>query len=336
LGSVFKRPDSEIWWITFSRGGRRFRQSADTTRKQEAQALLAKLEHQAFEAQHFPAKRKAGLSVAGLRDKWLEAKAHKRSLRADKTRFETIVEHFGASTMVSSILGDDVIRFAAELAATRVRGDRLMSTASVNRHLALLRSALRFASKQKWATGEALDAIELQPERNERDRICTREEFKKLIATRDGELRLAIVIAFHTAMRLGEIVALTWSRVDLKQRIIKLGAGDTKTNAGRKVPLRPEVIVELERWPRAIDGGHLFQRTSDDLSSRFHKLCAKLEIEDLRFHDLRHTALTSLRRGGVDVFTMQAISGHKTIAMLRRYQSVDEDDLRAAIDKVRA
>jgi site-specific recombinase XerD len=54
----------------------------------------------------------------------------------------------------------------------------------------------------------------------------------------------------------------------------------------------------------------------------------------LKFHDLRHTTAANLRRAGVDIFNIKQITGHKTLAMLERYNTIDVEDLHEAMDKV--
>jgi integrase len=174
--------------------------------------------------------------------------------------------------------------------------------------------------------------VRLLAEHNRRDRVCTRKEYQQLLAAAPPVLRLAIVLGFHTGMRLGEIASLTWAQIDLKRGIAKLRAQDTKTGQGRVVPLAREVIAELESAPRNLDGA-VVGATTGTLSPAFTRLTRELGLADLRFHDLRHTAATNLRRAGVDIFTIKEITGHKTLAMLERYNTIDVQDLREAVEK---
>ena len=75
-------------------------------------------------------------------------------------------------------------------------------------------------------------------------------------------------------------------------------------------------------------------KTDKRFSAMFHKLTRALDVSELRFHDLRHTAATNLRRAGVDLFTIKQITGHKTLKMLERYNCVNVDDLKEARGKV--
>jgi integrase len=62
----------------------------------------------------------------------------------------------------------------------------------------------------------------------------------------------------------------------------------------------------------------------------FSRVCRGVGLIDVVFHDLRHTATTNMRRSGLDAPTAMKINGHKTMAVFKRYNTIDEDDLTAA------
>ncbi len=329
---VYKRGGR--YWIRFSLGGLQYRESAKTTQKREAVALLAKRRQELFEGRFFPEKRKADLTMKGLQKLWLEHAAQKKSIDDDRQRFRTIVDHFKGSTPIAALRPEDIDRFRAALVAREVGEGKTMAPATVNRHLVLLHSALRLADRNGYFHRLQSRKVSVLRENNERDRICTEEEYEKLTGAASPKIRLAIILGYHTGMRLGEIAELQSKQVDLKEKMIRLESADTKTGKPRQIPLATPVVEALKAWPTPIDGV-LFGGTSRDaLSSGFRKLCKKTKITGLRFHDLRHTALTNLRRAGVDLFTLQAISGHKTLKVLARYQTVTEQDLRRAVERV--
>lgn len=66
----------------------------------------------------------------------------------------------------------------------------------------------------------------------------------------------------------------------------------------------------------------------------FQRALKRAGIENLRFHDLRHTAVTNMRKGGVDASVIMAITGHKTIAMFKRYNRLDLEDSQEVIKKL--
>ena len=66
----------------------------------------------------------------------------------------------------------------------------------------------------------------------------------------------------------------------------------------------------------------------------FVRACQKAGVTKATFHDLRHTFVTNARRTGIDYFRIMAITGHKTMAVFKRYNTIDDHDLRQAIGQL--
>jgi len=66
----------------------------------------------------------------------------------------------------------------------------------------------------------------------------------------------------------------------------------------------------------------------------FRSGCVAAELKDFRFHDLRHTFNTNMRKAGVDRSVIMKITGHKTMSMFERYNTVDSDDALTALRKL--
>ena len=180
-----------------------------------------------------------------------------------------------------------------------------------------------------------------------------------------------ITLAVETSMRLGELISLEWSRVDLKRRTAHLV--DTKNGESRTVALSNAAIEALNALPRRIDGRvfpwktvsgfeAIWQRCikrarrehvhrlllaklqaagldaqaelraviykKREPSVRAAALLAKLELEDtmlldLRFHDLRHEATSRLFEKGLGIMEVASMTGHKSLAMLKRYTHIE-------------
>lgn len=116
---VFKR--GKVYWIRYSVAGQQFRESARTTRKAEAEALLYKRQSEIFEGSFFPDRKRNDLTVDGLKDMWLDAAADKKTIQHDRQRFERIVEHFGPRTLIVSITSEDIDEFKRSLRRTKTR-----------------------------------------------------------------------------------------------------------------------------------------------------------------------------------------------------------------------
>ena len=133
----------------------------------------------------------------------------------------------------------------------------------------------------------------------------------------NAELYSIIVVALESAMRQGEILNLTWENLNLKSRIAHLP--DTKNGSKRDVPLAikaRDALIRLGVKPK----GRVFHYTSAGLKSSWRFMLGKLGIENLHFHDLRHEAVSRLfELGTMDMMEVAAISGHKSLSMLKRY-----------------
>jgi integrase len=150
-----------------------------------------------------------------------------------------------------------------------------------------------------------------------------------------------ILFAIATAMRLGEIVGVTWEDFDAERHTIVIrDRKDPRNKAGnnQRVPLlrghftwRGQVVdpvAIMMRQPGRT--GRVFPFVADTVTSTFWKFARKAGVEGLRFHDLRHDAISRLFEAGYQIPEVALVSGHKTWENLRRYTQLDP----ASIQKV--
>lgn len=172
---------------------------------------------------------------------------------------------------------------------------------------------------------------------NERDRIASGEEWKRLLEASAPHLQRILIVLYTLGPRRGELLQLEWTDVDMQRREFTLH--HTKNGESRTVPMSPEVYrVFTELWQeRRLDTQRVFLYKGSpvrDVKTAFDKACRRADITNLRLHDLRHTASTNLRRAGVDATTAMKIVGHKSERMHRRYNTVEPEDLRSAVSQL--
>ena len=127
-------------------------------------------------------------------------------------------------------------------------------------------------------------------------------------------------------MRQGELLGLNWNAVDRKRSIAILK--DTKNGEVRAVPLSPIALDVLGELPVSIKG-KIIPVERMTIFHAFQAACKRAGIEDFTWHDLRHLALTRLaERGDMTVLELAAVSGHKTLQMLKRYTHLQAEKLR--------
>lgn len=148
-----------------------------------------------------------------------------------------------------------------------------------------------------------------------------------------------IVVALETGMRCGEILSMRWEDVDLINRRVLLR--DTKNGDSRQVPLSSRVKIILEQLSSRNTGELVFPHCRWAIRrhyTRVVKQSAKAHkgvqnpYTDLRFHDLRHEALSRLSDKGLNVMEIAHISGHRTLSMLRRYTHPNHEVLLKKLD----
>ena len=82
-----------------------------------------------------------------------------------------------------------------------------------------------------------------------RDRIISPDEFKALMANSEGHINGIIAMGYYTGMRRGEILNLTWNKVDFDKHMIRLESTDTKDRQARNVPICTELFEMLRNMP---------------------------------------------------------------------------------------
>ena len=246
---------------------------------------------------------------------------------------------FGSNKPITAILSEDIEKYY-QLRRKEV------SLASANRELAAIKHIFSWASGRARKMPLTRPYLEKDPARgvwkeeedNTRDQILEPGQFEALQAHSAGYLRPINLVAYQSGMRRGEILGLTWDKLDLKAGFIRLKGADTKTKKSRIIPLLPDVVAlfrDLQKT-RALHVPQVFLRDGQPMRSMkgaFMAACKAAGITGFVFHDLRHTAITNMRRAGIDPLTIMEISGHKTMVCFTRYNSFRETDLRAAVEK---
>ena len=220
---------------------------------------------------------------------------------------------------------------------------------TVDSEIGTVRAMINKAFDNDMVSGQTLKAFKrtkklLKRNGNARTRILSHDEYEALCSHAALHVKHAVIIAYHTGMRRGEILQLRWPMVDIKARTITLEAEMTKDNEKRIIPISPSLYETLKGIPRALHDDHvlLFRgKPLDTLGKALNRACEKAGIlygrntkNGFTFHDLRHSFNTNMRKAGVQESVIMAITGHSTREMFDRYNTVDIDDTREAVNKL--
>jgi len=134
-----------------------------------------------------------------------------------------------------------------------------------------------------------------------------------------------VVLAIETGMRFGELVSITWDNVDFASRTIYLP--DTKNGHPRTVPLSTRALGAIRAVPIGYEG-RVFLGKPGSIRAAFGAALERSGVgSDLRFHDLRHEAVTRLFEKGLNPIEVGMISGHRSLSMLQRYTHLRPEGL---------
>lgn len=267
----------------------------------------------------------------------LYSKQNKRSWSRDETSIDHLKEFFHGNNL-SDITPELIEKYRL---ARRADG---ISPSTINRELACLKTI--FAKAIEWGKTETDPARKIKKfrEPSSRERILTGDEARLLLNTASPELRPILITALGTGMRRGEILRLKWTDLDLVRGTITIAS--SKSGKPRKIPMSGYVAAALGAVPKR--GEYVFQnletgRPIKDVKTAFHSACRRAKknpgdkkdpgITGLHFHDLRHTALTWMLRGGADIVTVSKIAGHSNIQMTAKYLHETGESMRLAVEK---
>ena len=205
------------------------------------------------------------------------------------------------------------------------RDERLkqIAPATVIRELSYFSSIITYARKE-WGINinNPVSLISKPKNPQGRSRILDATETNALFEALKPTGRRSIwmlplvKLAYETAMRRSELLGLRWEHIDFERRTIFLQL--TKNGTSRTVPLSTHAIQILTDMPRSLDG-RVFPVTHEVVSQAFNRARRQAKVQDVRFHDLRHMAITRLAEKLPNLIELSAVSGHKSLAMLKRY-----------------
>jgi integrase len=193
---------------------------------------------------------------------------------------------------------------------------------SLKRQLGPIRNLFNVA-RDEWALPireNPLERLKLGATDCRRERRLTVGEEGRIMGAaglcRNPLIKPIIRFALETAMRRGEILAVRRDHVDIAGRALLIPK--SKNGAARTIPLTRGAAATLRRLKGCPDG-RLFPITANAFRLNWQRLKRRIKIDDLRFHDLRHEAISRFFEMGLTIPEVALISGHKDMRMLLRY-----------------
>jgi len=320
MATFVKRGDLQ-WRAQIRRKGYP-QQSATFNTKSEAEAWAATVESEMVRGVFVSRTEAENTTLSEAMDRYLhEVSAMKKGAAVEAVRIRYWKNHPLSTRPLAGIRSSD-------LAVWRDSRLKEVSSSTVNREMNLISHVFTICIKE-WGMASLLNPVsQIRRPRNpeSRERRLQFEELEKILEHTDSKILGPVVLfALETGMRRGEIAAMRWDHVDVKKRVLLIP--ETKTGKSRTVPLTAEALRILNDLLRRLDG-FVWNMTDPHMMTRaFERACKRAGIEDLTFHDLRHEATSRFFEKGLNPMQVAAITGHKTLQMLKRYTHLKAEDL---------
>ena len=307
----------------FDAVGALFTFHVDDLTKKLARAVLDKRKTQVAENRKLDVKKVSKTTFSELCDEFWKRRGRQVRFNGLQSMIGIWKAHFG-DRPVKAIRQSDIEDFLNSRMDTHG-----ITAATRNRHLAMLKSMFNKAVQWKHLDENPGVGIEMLRESPGRTRFLDKDEIRRLLETASDSLRPILILGLHTGMRRGEILGLRWEDVDLKIRMISVRV--SKSGEGRMIPIDDTLAETLVDLSSRFQKGYVFPspclagRPMTDFNQPFRRVARKAEIQNIRFHDLRHTFASHLVMNGVDIRTVQELLGHRHLTMTMRYANLSPD-----------
>ncbi len=331
-----------IWWLDYSVGGKRYRESSGTTSRREAFEILrqrigdrkngklAGRPDRVVFAEYIKAEDGTEKLIGGLRaglERHYQRQGN-RSLRRARQALDHLEAFFGRGTRALDITKARVSEYIEHrLAEGAARG-------TVRYEVAILNAAFSVAVEEELLT--VRPAFKLPKVNNRREGFVEPGAFAALLLELPEDVRHVVQLLYATGWRKSEALGLTWDEVHWEGQALRLSGNRTKSGQPRVFPfgMTPDLKGLLEaRW-KVRNGPFVFHRCGQpirDFRRAWASATKRAGLPGLLVHDLRRSAARDLVRAGVPQHIVMKLCGWETDAMFRRYAVVDERTLAEAV-----
>ncbi len=345
-----RRVDIGPYWIKFYRNGRPFRESTRVFDRKEATRKLKEREGEIAKGQF------RGLQVERTKFDDLAADLkldYQTNRRKTLRRVGELVAHLDVAFRGCRAVEITSDRIQAYIAQRQADG---AANGTINRELGALKRMFSLASKQTPPKVGQVPHIPMLKESNIRSGFFEHEDFLALRGALPDYAQVAVTLAYHSGMRMGEVCSLQWQQVNWTEGKLYLRAQDTKTETPRVLYLTGDLLRVLKAWKQRREAKWptcpwICHRGGVRLLSLKHswrRACERVGLGQMVFdaekgrkvwqgkipHDFRRTAIRNMVRAGVPEKVAMIISGHKTRSVFDRYNIVNEADLKAAANRL--
>lgn len=298
-------------------------QSKSFTYKSDALRWAQETERALENGSHPSLNEKLNETLAQLLTRYREVETpRKKGADIEKVRLQSLMQHPLLNHKIGE-LEPSIFASYRDSRLSEVKGDTVL------RELSLLQSVIEVAMRD-WGYPFASNPVRgvRKPKAGKpRTRRLEPDEEERLLKAADRArnklLKPMILFALETAMRRGEILSLKWEYLTSGRDLILIP--ETKNGHPRTIPL----TMRAKQLIQGLDGQneYLFPMTANAFRLSWTRTIRRAEITDLRFHDLRHEAVSRFFERGLSIPEVALISGHRDPRLLFRYTHLRPEDV---------
>jgi integrase len=322
-------------------------QSATFKRLTDAKKWANNIESAIQEGRHFKSNESKKHTFADLADRYIK---NILPLKPKSTRDQTRQMNWWKKELGEYLIVDITTALIVEkrdvlLSGITPKGNK-RTPSTANRYLAVLSHAYTVATKEwEWATENPVKNISKLSEPKGVVRFLSDDERKRLLLeckeSRTDALYPIVLLALSTGVRHGEILNLLWDDINFERNAIILT--DTKNGDTRQVPLVGLTKETFQQWfeNRNTNSALVFPSKADNTAplnvrTAWEEALTRANIENFRFHDLRHSAASYLAMNGASLAEIAEVLGHKTLAMVKRYAHLSDAHTASVVERMNA
>jgi len=334
---------------------------SDGVTREQAEKFLEQVRTEARQERlNLPKNRKVALTFKEAAEEYLKKQEQEggKDLITKRQKLDQYLVPFFGNMTLAKISSFDIERYKKKrldefslhggdkIGNTGQRGatSKPVTAGTVNRELAILSHLFNKAVEWKWIDAKPAQLKRLKTE-NARITYLTTEQMDRLLeACRNDhskDILPFVMIGLETSMRKMEILSIRLEHIDLKRKIIYIPVAKA---GAREQPITTHLAEFLGEHLKQIKPDQIWLFPSDSSESGhmvsiekpFRRVVieAGLDPKEVLRHTLRHTAITHLVQAGVDLPTVQRISGHKTMQMVVRYSHQNGEHIQEAMEKL--
>ena len=275
-------------------------------------------------------KEKIKITLSRLLQIYLKySETNKKSFKTDKCRISIIQNYFKNIKYIDDIKPNNIEKFKMFLITEN------RSKTTVNRYLEILSKMFNIAVDNEWLVRNPIKKDMRFPVKNYTIRYLKQDEEKQLFLHCPDYFKPILVVALQTGLRKTNIRELKWSNINMEFRLIeitenkgnkhiKIYMNDILYNLFKSLPKEDEEYVFINPKTKNIYSDVGFKRI-------WYKIKEDAKIENLRFHDLRHTVGTRLAQANIPVPVIREILAHSDIKTTMRYVHTAREEVQRAM-----